>query len=315
MMEFSLWPDQISAHGQQVDILMIAFSVLLFFLVVPVFAIMAYFAVKYHHTSDADRTGSHPRTLRIELSWSILVLAVGLVFFVWAARLYYDIYSPPEARLEIDVVAKQWMWKAQHPGGEREINALHVPVNEPVMLRLNSQDVIHSFYVPALRLKQDVVPGMETRLWFEADKTGRFHLFCAEYCGTEHSAMRGEFVVMEPAAFQDWLGQAGTDPALAAQGGELYRQLGCSGCHEPAGTVRAPTLRGVFGRPVPLADGTTITADERYIRDSILMPTREIVAGYQPVMPSYRNRLDPGDLERLVAYIKSLATQAQGERE
>lgn len=315
MTELPLWPDQISVHGQQVDILMIAFSVLLFFLVVPVFAIMAYFAIKYHHTSDADRSGGEPRTLRIELSWSILVLVVGLAFFAWAAKLYYDVYSPPEAGLEIDIVAKQWMWKAQHPGGEREINALHVPVNEPVLLRLNSQDVIHSFYVPALRLKQDVVPGMETRLWFEADQTGRFRLFCAEYCGTEHSMMRGELVVMEQAAFQDWLEQAQTDPALAAQGNELYRQLGCSGCHEPGGTVRAPTLRGVFGRPVPLADGTTVTADERYIRDSILMPTREIVAGYQPVMPSYRDQLDPGELERLVAYIKSLATQPQGEEE
>jgi cytochrome c oxidase subunit 2 len=208
--------------------------------------------------------------------------------------------------MQIFIVGKQWMWKAQHPGGQREINELHVPAGQNVRLVLASQDVIHSFFVPALRIKQDVVPGRYETMWFRAETPGRYHLFCAEYCGTDHAHMGGWVTVMNPRDYGNWLQGQGGQTSLADQGQQLYRRYGCSGCHEPGGTVRAPPLEGVFGSPVPLSDGSVTIADEKYIRDSILDPKAQVAAGYQPVMPTFAGQISEDDLAKLVAYIESI---------
>jgi cytochrome c oxidase subunit 2 len=205
------------------------------------------------------------------------------------------------------------MWKTRQPNGVQEIDALHVPVNQPVVVYLNSQDVIHSFYVPAFRVKQDAVPGRTTRVWFTATKPGRYHLFCAEYCGTEHSHMTGSIVVMEPERFAAWLEEQGSGESLARSGENLFRALGCSGCHGESSRVRAPDLAGVYGRPVALANQQTVLADERYIRDSILQPKKQVAAGYAPVMPSFDGLIDEAELQMIVAYIKSLANAGDAE--
>ena len=201
------------------------------------------------------------------------------------------------------------MWKFQHPGGQREINELHVPVGEPVKLTMASQDVIHSLFIPALRVKQDLVPGRYTTLWFNADKPGDYWLTCAEFCGTNHSVMGGRFIVMSPGDYQKWLQQSGVDQSIAAQGAVLFRTHGCSGCHAPGATVHAPPLEGLYGRSVALEDGTTVKADDQYIRDSILLPQAQITAGYPHIMPTYQNVLGEDEVLKLVAYIKSLTTK------
>src|SRR5581483_5283829 len=221
--------------------------------------------------------------------------------------------APPDA-MEVFVVAKQWMWKLQHPGGQREIDELHVPRGRAVKLVMTSQDVIHSFYVPAFRLKQDVLPGRYTEMWFVATTAGRFHLFCAEYCGTDHAHMGGDVVVMEPAAFDQWLNEHRGAADMATRGEMLFRQYGCSGCHGQNATVHAPNLAGIFGKPVPLSDGTTVIADERYIRDSILLPRKEVAAGYPPIMPSFAGQIEEDDILDLIAYVKSLAPTQERPR-
>jgi len=220
----------------------------------------------------------------------------------------------PADALPVQVVAKQWMWKLEHRNGRREINELHVPLGEPVRLVMTSQDVIHSFYVPAFRLKQDVVPGRYTTLAFTATRLGEYHLFCAEYCGSEHSMMTGRIVVMTPAEFARWLAAGPAEPGLAQRGFELYRRHGCSGCHDPQSTVGAPPLEGLIGRTVHLQDGRSLVADENYVRDSILEPRKDIVAGHQPVMPSFAGQLDEEDIAALVAWMRATAPRAEGRR-
>ena len=303
-----LWPASISAHAAEVDLVMALFLVLIVLLVVPVFVLPPYFIYKYRRGTVADRTGRPRGNPTIEFSWALFPLAAALVFFVWAAWLYVEAETPPDDALEITATPRQWMWKFQHPGGQREINELHVPAGRPIKLTMISQDVIHSLYLPALRIKQDVLPDRFTELWFQADETGVYHLLCTEYCGTAHSEMRGRIVVLEPAAYEAWLELSGTDMTLADRGGLLFRRLGCSGCHEDSDVVRAPSLAGVFGSPVPLASGEVVVADEQYIRDSILLPTKDIVAGYRPIMPSFEGRVGEEDLVALIAYVRSLAT-------
>jgi len=260
--------------------------------------------------SKADR--SHPvrKTWYWEIGWTTVTLLGFLGLFVWGASLYLDVYRDTPDAMPIYVVAKQWMWHVQHQGGQREINELHIPVHRSVQLIMASQDVIHSFFVPAFRVKHDVVPGRYQNLWFRADKTGEFQLLCAEFCGTDHSRMIGRIVVMEPHDFETWLSHQQAPGTLAREGADLFRQLGCSGCHVGQGTVRAPALDGLFGKPVPLQDGTVVVADDRYIRDSILMPASQVAAGYAPVMPSFAGRVSEDELIRLVAYIKSLSPEA-----
>jgi cytochrome c oxidase subunit 2 len=203
------------------------------------------------------------------------------------------------------------MWTFEHQNGKRELNELHVPVGKPVIVNLSSEDVIHSLFIPAFRVKQDAVPGRQTRLWFEATQVGTYDLFCAEYCGSQHSEMRGKVIVMPEAEFATWLAQGPTEQPLVAQGEELFRALGCSGCHGPNSTVRAPRLDGVYGHPVALSDRRTVVADEAYIRDSILQPLKDVAAGYDPVMPAFQGLISDADLSKLVAYIKSLSPEGQ----
>jgi cytochrome c oxidase subunit 2 len=283
---------------------------------------IVFFVIRYHRNRQADRTGIPFGKLSLELTWIAIPLLVSVVIFLWSAWVYLRIYTPPGDSQDIYVIGLQWMWKVQHPQGPREINALHVPVGRPIRLVMTSQDVIHSFYIPAFRVKKDVLPGRYTEAWFQATRTGRFHLFCAEYCGARHSGMIGEVVVLEQEAYQAWLaaggfapGAAGTAETLAQQGQRLFQSLGCTGCHAPGAPIRAPALEGVFGNPVPLQGGGTVIADEAYVRESIYFPQRKIVAGYQPLMPSFQGTASEEDVLALVAYIRSLGATDDARRE
>jgi cytochrome c oxidase subunit 2 len=245
----------------------------------------------------------------LEGLWTAIPFAITMIIFFWGASLYATLRRAPDDALPILVVGKQWMWKLQHMSGRREINELHVPVGRPVELTMTSEDVIHSFFVPAFRVKQDAVPGRYTTVWFEATKAGTYHLFCAEYCGTLHSGMIGQVVAMEPAAFEQWLAGAqpgGADVPVAVAGENVFRAQGCGTCHRTDGSGQGPSLAGVFGKQIALASGETLVADEGYLRESILHPQARIVAGYQPVMPTYQGLVSEEDVMRLVAYVKSL---------
>ena len=303
------WPPTASGYASQINVLFGALLIVGALTAGLVFFLMLFFANKYRHGSNADRSGTTKKTWRFEVSWTVATLLIFVGLAVWGADIYLHLYNPPANAVQIFVVGKQWMWKAQHPGGQREINALHVPVGQPIRLVLASQDVIHSFFIPALRIKQDVVPGRYETMWFRADKVGRYHLFCAEYCGTDHAHMGGWITVMEPRDFGRWLQAQGGEETLAAQGKDLFRRYGCSGCHEAGGTVRAPRLEGVFGSPVPLSDGSVVIADERYVRDSILDPKAQVAAGYAPVMPTFAGQIGEDDLAKLVAYVESIGPE------
>ena len=311
---FPWWPPTASAYASQVNFLFVSLLIIGALTAGLVIFLLAFFANKYRHGSKAVRHEPTKKTWRWEVGWTTASLLIFVGLAVWGGDLYVHLYNPPPNALQIFIVGKQWMWKAQHPGGQREIDELHVPVDQDVRLVMASQDVIHSFFIPALRIKQDVVPGRYETLWFRADKVGRYHLFCAEYCGTDHAHMGGWIYVMNPRDFTDWLQAQGGQQSLAAQGERLFRSYGCSGCHEPGGTVRAPSLDGVFGSPVPLSDGSVVTADERYVRDSILDPQAQVAAGYQPVMPTFAGQISEDDLAKLVAYIESISPKRSGAR-
>ena len=278
------------------------FSVLIFFLIYV-------FAVRYRRKSEQEVPEQIPGLLKLEILWSVIPFLLCMVVFVWGATLYFDTYSPPKDALEYYVVGKQWMWHIQHPTGQREINELHVPTGQPIKLTMATEDVIHSFYIPAFRVKRDVVPGRYTSMWFEATKPGEYHLFCAEYCGTKHSQMRGRVVVMEPADYQNWLSGGVANEPLEVIGEKKFRQLACHTCHVDKPDARGPSLVGVFGEPVRLQNGQTVTVDETYIRESILNPNAKIAAGYRPVMPTFKGQIDEVGLLQITAYIKSLTKE------
>ena len=305
------WQPGVSSYGGDIDLLFMGLLAISLGVALLLFILLLVFAIRYRAGSKADR--SHPvrKTWDWEIGWTTITLLGFLGLFVWGASLYLDVFRTADDAMPIYVVAKQWMWHVQHQGGQREINELHIPVHRSVQLIMASQDVIHSFFVPAFRVKHDVVPGRYQNLWFRAEKTGEFQLLCAEFCGTDHSRMIGRIVVMEPPDFETWLSHQDGGGPLAREGADLFRQLGCSGCHVGQGTVRAPSLDGLFEKPVPLQDGTVVVADERYIRDSILMPQSQVAAGYAPVMPSFAGRVSEDELIRLVAYIKSLSSEAE----
>lgn len=297
-----------STLGTKVDVLFLTMLGITGVVAVAVATLIVVFTIRYRHGSNADRSHlpTHPRW--IEITWTAVPLAIFLALFFWSSAVFTQFHQPPDNALRIHVLAKQWMWKLEHANGRREIDELHVPLGEPVELIMTSQDVIHSFFVPAFRVKQDVLPGRYTNLWFTATRAGRFDLECAEYCGTEHARMHGAIIVMRPVEFANWLASGTTQPGLASRGFDLYRRVGCSGCHEPTSTVHAPDLKGLFGNPVHLADGSTVMADENYIRDSILQPQKQVVAGFDPVMPSFQGQLDEEDLIALIAFIKFRGT-------
>ncbi|MBV8126544.1 MAG: cytochrome c oxidase subunit II [Planctomycetaceae bacterium] len=312
MWNFPLFPDQASTIAKHVDALyFFALGIAGFFTAMICVLILA-FAARYRRKSTADRLNPPTASRTLEIIWIGGPMLLMLTMFTWAAILFYKMYDPPVDALEVYVVGKQWMWHAQHSEGRAEINELHVPLGRPIRLTMTSQDVIHSFFIPAFRVKQDVLPGRYTTMWFEPAKIGRYHLFCAEYCGTNHSAMGGWVYVMEPVEFQQWLSQAGTGASMAEQGERLFVQYHCAGCHRGSQTVHAPRLEGVYGRPVPVQQGTEVRftlADYRYIRDSILRPKSEVVAGYEPVMPSFEGQITEPDLLKIIAYIKSIGAK------
>ena len=306
-----LWPTQASVGAGQVDLLNFALLGVCALITLIVLGLVLYFSIRYRRGSKARRAPliSEHREHRWELATAGLMLVLFMGLFVWGVKVYVDMYQGPADALTIKVVGKQWMWKLQHPDGTREINTLHVPTGRDIKLDITSQDVIHSFYVPAFRLKRDAVPGAHRSAWFHATEPGEYRLFCAEYCGTDHSRMRGRVVVMTPANYQAWLARDGSarqaGPSIN-KGKALFSSYGCAGCHRGKTAVRAPSLAGIYGRPVPLANGDTVIADEGYLRDSVLQPQKQVVGGYTPIMPSFAGRISEADLQQIIAYIKSL---------
>ena len=275
------------------------------FFTVLVAAMVIGFSIKYRKSKNPVATqieGSVP----LEIFWSAVPLGIAMVIFVWSALLYFDYMRPPRDAMEVYVTGKQWMWKMQHPSGAREINQLHVPVNTNVRLTMISQDVLHSFYVPAFRVKHDVLPNRYTYVWFNATKTGTFQIFCAEYCGTKHSGMLGEVVVMDPAAYQLWLSGGTGGGSLAQAGEKLFSSLGCITCHSGESGARGPNLNGIYGTPQKLADGRSVVVNDDYIRESVLNPQAKIVAGFGPIMPTFSGQVSEEGLMQIVAYVKSL---------
>lgn len=307
---FPLWPQRASSTAGNVDALFIFLLIVSGLMTLLVFAAVAYFAARYRHRKGvlAEQVeGSTP----LELTWTIIPLGVFMVIFAWGAVVYFKSRTPPRDSTEVYVVAKQWMWKLEHAEGQREINELHVPVGRDVKLIMTSQDVIHSFFVPAFRMKQDVLPGRYTVAWFHATKAGTYHLFCAEYCGTQHSGMIGSIVVMEPAQYEAWMSGTNNGP-LSAAGEKIFAELGCVTCHRSDMQGRGPNLQGVFGKPVQLEDGRMVTVDENYLRESILDPGAKVVKGFKPVMPTFQGLVSEEQLNALVAYVKSLGQPEPG---
>jgi cytochrome c oxidase subunit II len=277
-------------------------------IVLLVASLIAGFCLHYRRGSAARRGAISQRVGRdIEIGWTVATLFLFLFIFWWAASNQLSALNVPRNASDIHVVAKQWMWRVQHPSGAREINEIHVPQNMPIRLVMTSQDVIHDLFVPALRLKQDVLPNRYTYLWFTATRTGIFHLTCAEYCGTDHSVMAGRLVVMTAADYAHWTSAQPEADDLAREGQALFNSFGCSGCHAPNSSIHAPDLHGIYGHTVPLSDGRMVMADEAYMRDSILAPAKDVVAGYAPVMPSFRGVVTEAEMVKLIAYLKSLS--------
>ena len=301
---FRLMQQSASSIAERTDLLFTAMLLLCGTLALAVFALIIFFCVRYRHGASVER-GWVKRSIGLELGWTLVPLGLFIALFAWAAHDFVQLYRVPADALPVYVVAKQWMWKLQHRNGRREINELHVPLGQPVRLIMTSQDAIHSFFVPAFRLKQDVLPGRYTGLWFTPTELGEYQLFCAEYCGSEHSRMIGRLTVMTPADYARWVGAGPAQPSLAQYGFALFRQLGCSGCHVAGSTVHAPSLAGLLGRQVHLQDGRTIVADENYVRDSVLLPRKDVVAGFAPVMPSFAGQVSEEDIQALVAYLRA----------
>lgn len=315
MGDLQLMPENASSLVWGVDILYYVLIALSALFTIPIVLLIVYFGVKYRRGSSADRSPAHtPHWL--EWSWIGGLFVLVLPIFLWSTYWYLYMYRVPQDAMEISVVGRQWMWKFQHPTGQREINELHIPVGRPVKLQMTSEDVIHSLYVPAFRTKQDVLPGRYTVMWFDSTKAGTYHLFCAEYCGTHHSTMIGSVIVMEPAAYQAWLnsgGQTATgggQPALsmAESGRLLFQRNGCASCHISDGSGPGPRLEGVFGAQVQLEDGSVVVADEGYIRESILNPNAKVVRGYEPIMPSFQGQISEEQVMQLIAYLRELGT-------
>ncbi len=309
---FPLWPAQASTISNRVDALVVFLVAVSGFFTLLIFTCIAVFAIKYRRSKGTvaeQISGSYS----LETTWTLIPLCIAMVMFVWGAVIYVAEARPPKNAMEIFGVGKQWMWKFQHPEGQREINELHVPVNRDVRITLISQDVIHSFFAPAFRVKMDVLPGRYTTVWFNATKPGRYHLFCSQYCGTMHSGMIGQIVVMQPTDYEAWLAGGGAEGSMASTGQKLFQEIGCASCHRSDSQGRGPNLVGLYGRPVLLSDGTRVTADDNYVRESILTPGAKIVAGFQPIMPSFQGIVSEEQLLSLIAYVKSLQQPQQRE--
>ena len=312
MFGIPLFPERASTIANDVDALYFFLVGLSVVMSVLIATLVVTFAVKFRRR-HVDEVGAQVHGgLMLELAWTIVPFLITMVIFFWGAKVYFVMASPPEETLNIYVVGKQWMWKVQHVTGHREINQLHIPIGRPVKLIMTSEDVIHNFSIPAMRVKGDVIPGRFVQIWFEPTKPGTYQIFCAEYCGTQHSGMTGQVVVMEENAYQAWLSGGTTEGSLAATGEKLFEDLACNTCHRPDPSGHGPMLQNVYAHPVKLEDGSVVTADENYLRESILTPDAKVTAGYQPVMPAFQGLVTEEQLLALIEYIKSLSTQQQG---
>ena len=303
------FPEQASNFAGNVDALFsyllvtsVFFSVLLTFLIVVA-------GVKYRRKRPGEVGAEIEGNNALEIGWTVIPLILALTMFAWGAIIYVNYRTAPKDTLDIYVIGKQWMWKLQQPNGRKEINELHVPVNRNIRLIMGSEDVIHDFYVPAFRVKMDVVPGRYNTMWFRPTKIGRYHFFCSQYCGTNHAVMGGWVTVQDPAEYATWLSGEVGDVNPVSAGERLFTQLACNTCHFANGTGRAPSLNGLYEAKVLLADGSMVTADDAYIRESILQPNAKIVAGYLPVMPTFQGLVTEEQILNLTAYIKSLQSQ------
>jgi cytochrome c oxidase subunit II len=306
--DFPLWPERASTFAGPVDMLFIALIVITGTVSLLIWLFILFFAIKYRRRPDNELAQEYEPPQILEVAWTVIPAIIFIGFFIWGAWLYFREQRVPDNALDIYATGRQWMWKFEHPGGQREIDSLHVPVGRAVKITMASEDVIHSLWFPAFRVKADVLPSRYRTLWFQATKTGTFHIFCAEYCGTQHSGMIGWVHVMEPTEYQRWLA-GGAEGSMASQGEKLFQKYACNTCHTNDATGRGPVLLGLFGKQVSLADGHTVVADENYIRESILNPQAKVVAGFQPIMPTFQGQVNEEDLLKLLAYIRSLAAK------
>lgn len=306
--DFRFFPEQASANAAGIDHLYFYLLAVTVFFTALIVLLIGVFCVRYRRRPGRE-VGRPVRTrIALEIAWIVVPLILVMIMFFWGASAYDPIYRPPSNALDVYVVGRQWMWKLQHAEGASEINELHVPIGRPIRLTMTSQDVIHSFFVPAFRLKQDVLPGRYTSIWFEATRTGEFALYCAEYCGTKHSGMIGRVVVMSAADYERWLATGISPGSLTLNGRRLFLSLGCATCHTQTPEARGPNLVRLFGSRVLLQDGRELVADESYLRASIVDPAAAIVSGWQPIMPSFRGRVSEEELVHLVAYLKALVS-------
>jgi cytochrome c oxidase subunit II len=301
-----IWfPSQASTSASSVDQLLYMLTTICGIVGLGVAAVLIYFAVRYRRRRDTPTPAEMRGNTPLELTWTITPMLIFIVFFVLGAIVYFDAYRPPDDATEIYVVGKQWMWKVQHPEGQREINELHVPVGQSFKLMLTSEDVIHSFFVPAFRVHMDVLPGRYSSVWFQASQPGQYHLFCSQYCGTNHAGMVGTVYVMEPADYERWL-HLNAEGSMALEGRKVFLKYRCISCHSADENARAPVLEDLYLRPVHLRDGATVIADDDYIRESIYYPGKRIVLGWEDLMPTYRGQVSPEEINQLIAYLKSL---------
>ncbi len=304
-------PEQASKFAEEVDLLYLLLWLMTAFFTVGIALAAGFFMLKYKRKSLGEIPEQIEGAMKLELTWTIIPFIISLGIFAWGAKLFYQMYTPPADALEIFVTGKQWMWRAQHPDGQREINTLHVPIGRRVKLTMTSEDVIHAYFIPAFRTKADLVPGRYTMSWFEATKAGNYHLFCAEYCGTEHSGMIGTVTVMEPADYQAWLSGVSKESPVAA-GQKLFASLACNTCHLENGQGRGPRLNELYGKMAKLNNGTVVDVNDAYIRESILNPTAKVVENYEPVMPVFQGQVSEEQIQQLIAYIKSIGPKDGG---
>jgi cytochrome c oxidase subunit 2 len=305
--DLPLFPVAASAEAREVDLLFLATVLLSIFFTSLITALLIGFAIKYRRRPKDKPPAAIHGSIVLEILWMVIPLFLALTVFVWGADVYFQLSRPPDDTVTVNVVGKRWMWKLQHPSGRREINELHVPLGTAVRLNMTSEDVIHSFYVPAFRVKADVLPGRYTTTWFRATRPGRYHLFCAEYCGTQHSGMIGWVEVMEPEAFQAWLAGGAGEVSMAAAGERLFYDLGCATCHSRSSGHRGPLLDKLYSSTVKLQTGESVPADEAYLRESILYPAAKVTSGYQPVMPTFRGLVNEEGILELIEFLKSRA--------
>ncbi len=307
---FRLWPESASSVAGQFNLLFILVITLCTLVSVGVAVFLIYSAIRYHRKAENELGSQKRYNIPVEVAWTVIPFILFLVMFVWGARLYFEIERPPDNAINMYVVGKQWMWKIQHPEGQREINELHIPIGRPVKLTMTSEDVIHDFFVPAFRTKQDVLPGRYTTTWFEATKPGKYHLFCSQYCGTKHSGMIGWVYAMTRADYQNWLTQGAPEGSLASTGEKYFHQFGCANCHHFSSQGRCPDLRNLYMRPVLLTTGQTITADDTYIHEKLRDPDAQVPWGFSSgVMPNFTGVVSEEQILALISYIKALGPQ------